>query len=100
MPRPTDQRDPIPDVFGSLQEFWDFWDDHSLADYEDHLCPLECRVSITRRTKAVPLEPKLLQEISALAHTRGVSCETLINLRLRDRVMAETGTASAGAAVP
>lgn len=38
MPRSTAvicQRDPMPDNFDSLEEFWAFWDTHSTADYED-----------------------------------------------------------------
>lgn len=31
----TPQRDPLPENFYSLEEFWAFWDTHSTADYED-----------------------------------------------------------------
>ena len=31
------QRDPLPEDFGSLEEFWAFWDTHSTADYEDQM---------------------------------------------------------------
>jgi hypothetical protein len=29
------ERDILPDNFESLEEFWQFWDTHSTADYED-----------------------------------------------------------------
>jgi len=31
------QRDPLPENFRSLEEFWTFWDSHSTADYEDFM---------------------------------------------------------------
>jgi hypothetical protein len=88
MPRRTAKRDPIPDDFDTLEAFWDFWDTHSLADYEDQLTPVECRVNLLRRSRMVPVEPELLGEVAAYARTRGVSCETLVNLWLRDAVSA------------
>ena len=33
----TTQRDPLPEDFGSLEEFLAFWDTHSTADYEDQM---------------------------------------------------------------
>lgn len=33
----TLQRDPLPDNFDSLEEFWAFWNTHSTADYEDQM---------------------------------------------------------------
>jgi hypothetical protein len=33
----TIQRDHLPEDFGSLEEFWAFWDTHSTADYEDQM---------------------------------------------------------------
>jgi len=35
MQNKTPQRDPLPENFDSLEEFWAFWDTHSTADYED-----------------------------------------------------------------
>jgi len=35
------QRDPLPENFDTLEEFWTFWDTHSSADYEDMLEPVE-----------------------------------------------------------
>lgn len=31
----TRRRDPLPENFHSLEEFWAFWDTHSTADYEE-----------------------------------------------------------------
>lgn len=29
------QRDALPENFDSIEAFWEFWDTHSTADYED-----------------------------------------------------------------
>lgn len=33
--------DPLPEDFATLDEFWNFWDAHSSADYEDMMTPVE-----------------------------------------------------------
>jgi hypothetical protein len=48
--RNTDRQiDPLPDEFRSLQEAAEFWDTHSIADYEEFLEPVEFEVDIQRR---------------------------------------------------
>lgn len=95
MPRGKKERDPIPENFNTLEEFWEFWDNHSLADYEDLLHEVPCRVNIVRRTHIVAVEPDLLDEIATYAQSRGVSCETVINLWLREQLMAKTAKPTA-----
>jgi len=43
------QTDPLPDEFRSEQEAAEFWDKHSLADYEEFLRPVEFEADIKRR---------------------------------------------------
>lgn len=43
---PVDRRDPLPENFRSLEEFWTFWDTHSTADYEDLMEDVDVRVNI------------------------------------------------------
>ena len=40
------QRDPLPENFRSLEEFWTFWDTHSTADYEDLMEDVDMEVNI------------------------------------------------------
>jgi hypothetical protein len=35
------QRDVLPESFDTLEAFWEFWDTHSSADYEDEMEPVE-----------------------------------------------------------
>jgi hypothetical protein len=40
------RRDTLPEDFASLDEFWDFWDSHSTADYEDLMDEVDVNVDI------------------------------------------------------
>lgn len=41
--------DPLPDEFASEEEAAEFWDTHSLTDYEEFLEPVDLDVHIKRR---------------------------------------------------
>lgn len=43
------QIDPLPEEFRSYQEAADFWDTHSITDYEEFLDPVDLDVDIRRR---------------------------------------------------
>ena len=43
------QIDPLPDEFASEEEAAEFWDTHSLTDYEEFLEPVNLEVKIERR---------------------------------------------------
>ena len=43
------QIDPLPEEFKSYQEAADFWDTHSITDYEELLEPVELEADIQRR---------------------------------------------------
>jgi len=48
--RSTNRRiDPLPDEFRSDEEAADFWDRHSITDYEEFLEPVELEADIQRR---------------------------------------------------
>ncbi len=86
MARSEKQREPIPEEFHSLEELQDFWDTHSLADYDEFLRDAEFEVDIRRHQYLVALEPELARKIAAQAYTQGVSSETLVNLWLNEKV--------------
>lgn len=44
--QPT-QRDVVPEDFGSLEEFWGFWDTQSTADYEELMEPVEVEIELS-----------------------------------------------------
>ncbi len=76
------RRDPIPREFKTVGELQDFWDTHSVADYDDLFKDMHFDVDLKSRTNLVAVEPTLMQELVERAHATGVSTETLVNLWL------------------
>jgi hypothetical protein len=42
----SSQQDPLPENFGSLEEFWEFWDTHSTFDYEVFMEDVDVSIDI------------------------------------------------------
>jgi len=69
--------------FKSYKEMADFWDTHSLADYWDQTEPAEFEFSPkVRRRYLVSVDRDLIKRIQKVAHIRGLSTESLVNLLL------------------
>lgn len=81
------QRDPLPENFGSLEEFWAFWDTHSTADYEDLMEDVEMRTDIQSNKIYCAVAKDLITQLRTQAHHQGISAGTLINLWLREKAM-------------
>jgi predicted DNA binding CopG/RHH family protein len=76
----------IPDM-KSYEEMAEFWDNHSLADYWDQTEPAEFEISPNaRRRYLVAVDPDVMNRVKRLAHLRGLSIESLINLLLEQRL--------------
>ena len=41
--------DPLPDEFATEEEAAEFWDSHSITDYEEFLEPVDLEVALERR---------------------------------------------------
>lgn len=80
------QRDPLPENFGSLEEFWAFWDSHSTADYEDFMEDVDVHVDIRSSKMYCAVAKDIIAQLRSQARRQGVSTETLINLWLREKV--------------
>lgn len=82
--------DPIPKKFASIEEASDFWDTHDSGDYEEYMRPINEELEVAEiLSQAVPLEHSLLQELKTAARQRGVSLETLVNLWLKEMLLAK-----------
>lgn len=81
-------RDPLPESFSTLEEFWGFWDTHSSADYEDVMEPVEVEIDLASSKVYCPVAKDLLREVRTRARQQGVSTETLINLWLQEKICA------------
>lgn len=80
------ERTPLPESFSSLEEFWEFWDTHSTADYEDLMEEADVRVKVRSSRIYCALAKDLLAQVRAEAHRQGVSAEVLIHLWLAERL--------------
>jgi len=80
--------DRVSSISGSrtLEEMADFWDSHSLADYDDQTYEVEMVFDPSARRTTVTIEPELMAELSRVARKRRVSTQTLINVWLRQQV--------------
>jgi len=79
-------RDPLPDDFATLEEFWGFWDTHSSADYEDVMESVEFEIDLSSSKVYCPVAKDLLTQIRRQARRQGISAETLVNLWLQERL--------------
>ena len=64
----------------------EFWDTHSLADYENETYEVEMSFAPSARRTYIGIEPELLEELRRIARERRVSLQTLVNVWLRQRV--------------
>jgi hypothetical protein len=85
----TRQRDPLPENFDSLKEFWAFWDTHSTADYEDLMEDVALREDVRSSKLYCAVARDIVTQMRTLARQQGISIETLINLWLQEK-LAET----------
>jgi hypothetical protein len=70
----------------TYEEMGEFWDTHSLADYEDQTYEVAMAFSPAARRTYVNIEPDLMEDLWAIAQERRISAETLINVWLRRQV--------------
>jgi hypothetical protein len=70
----------------SLDEMVEFWDTHSLADYDDEIDEVEMTFDPAARRTWIGIEPDLLTELRRIARERRISTQTLVNLWLSERI--------------
>lgn len=80
--------DSIPDEFSSIEEAAAFWDNHDFGDYWDESSEVELEVNAPRH-QWVALANHLATQAAERARQEGVSVETLVNLWIAERLMAE-----------
>jgi hypothetical protein len=73
-------KDPLPETFASEEEAGEFWDEHSTADYEEYLEPVDMTIDFKTRHYLIEIDPdsflalvqyarKVNQPIKMLANT-------------------------------
>jgi hypothetical protein len=81
------KRDPIPESFDSLEDAAEFWDTHSIADYEDVTEEVQFDVDLQRGSYYFPVSKDLVKQLHNMAKKQGISTETLINLWLQEKLV-------------
>jgi hypothetical protein len=82
------QTNTLPENFDTLEEFWEFWDTHSSADYEDLMEPVEAEIELFSSKMYCAIAKDLLFQVRTQARQQGISVETLINLWLQEKITA------------
>ena len=80
------KKDALPENFTSLEEFCEFWDTHSSADYEDQMTPVDAEITLSSEKVYCPIAKDVIQQVRTRAHQQGVSTETLVNLWLQEKI--------------
>lgn len=75
--------DPIPESFATEEEAAEFWDTHSLADYEQLLEPVEMTFEISKRTYEVQVSEDVFEGLRKEAESTHQSVPTTIDRILR-----------------
>jgi len=83
----NEHRETLPMDFKSLEEFWEFWDTHSTADYEDLMEDVDVQVDLNSSKVYCAVSKDLITQLRNQARQQGVSTETLINLWLKEKVI-------------
>ena len=78
----------LPENFESLDEFWDFWDTHSSADFEDEMEDVNAVIELSSSKVYFAVAKDFVRPIRTLAREQGVSPETLLNLWLKEKIFA------------
>jgi len=87
MPKNKMKREPLPEEFKSIEAAAEFWDTHSLADYEDLQKDVDFEVYLKKEKNYFAIEKELSDTIDNLARLKGVLPETLVNLWLKEKVL-------------
>lgn len=70
----------------SYKEIGEFWDTHDLTDYWERTRAVRFEVDIKYGRIYYPVDPSLSDKLRSIAHKRGVSAETLLNLWVQEKV--------------
>lgn len=75
----------------SYEEIGEFWDEHDTADYWDQTYPVEFTINLGPKSKVTyyGIDKRLSEKIRAVAESRGMSAEKLLNLWVQEKLQQE-----------
>ena len=88
MPNTDRQTDPLPDEFRSDEEAGEFWNTHSITDYEAFLEPVELDVDIKRRHFEIEVDEESFLALRETAKKERKPVKQLASEILKQRLRA------------
>ena len=88
MPSKKKVIDPLPETFASEEAAGEFWDTHSLADYEEFLEPADLTFDLTNRIYEVRVSEDIFQKLETKAKIQHQSVPKTADAILRKELMA------------
>lgn len=79
---------PLPEEFGAYQEAGEFWDTHSVTDYEESLEPVEFDVDIQRRHFEIEVDEESFLALRETAKKEQKPVKQLASEVLKQRLRA------------
>ena len=70
----------------SYKEIGEFWDNHDLSEFWDSTKAAEFDVNIESEITYYALDKNLSEKIKQIAHKRGISPDTLLNLWVQEKL--------------
>jgi hypothetical protein len=78
--------DPLPDEFSSEEEAGEFWDTHSITDYEEYLEPVEFKADIKRRHFQIEVDEESFKALRAYAKKQQKPAKQLISEIIKQKI--------------
>lgn len=78
-------RDPLPERFKTAEEFEEFWNTHSLADYDDIQRDVHFDIQL-EPDEMVPVHPDIARELRERARRRKILFVELVNRMLEEKL--------------
>lgn len=71
--------DPLPEKFSSEEEAGEFWDTHSLTDYEEYLEPVDFEADIQRRHFQIEVDEESFIALKEYSRKQQKSAKQLVS---------------------
>ena len=79
--------DPIPEAFATEEEAGEFWDTHSLSDYEEFLEPVNMTFDLTERVFEVRVAEDVFHKLQHEAESSHQPMQKVIDRILRKELL-------------
>jgi len=79
-------KDPLPETFASEEEAGEFWDEHSTADYEEYLEPVDMTIDIRTRHYTIEIDQDSFLALIQYSKKIDTPVKTLASTLLKERL--------------